>query len=267
VARWAFDPVTVAMLLIAATAYNRASAAIAIAHPRHPFPPARRMAFFAGLTVVATALLSPVHAYADDRLVVHMVQHLLLTSVAAPLLVLGAPLALALRASRPDRRRRLLRVLHGRTSTALGHPVVAWAQFAATMWATHFSGFFEAATEHGAVHAVEHAIFLASAIWFWWPVLGDVNVRARLSYPLRLLYVAVAMPQNTFLALAILSAERTLYAHYPLRSDQRQAGGVMWVAGDLVLLAAVLLLTAAWARHEERETARRERVAAEPRGS
>jgi cytochrome c oxidase assembly factor CtaG len=192
---------------------------------------------------------------------------LLMTMVAAPLLVLGAPLTLSLRASAPDRRRRLLHAIHGRWLTALGHPAMAWTQFAATMWAIHFSGFFEAATEHAPVHAVEHVIFLASATWFWWPELGDVSVRSRLSHPLRLLYIAVAMPQNTFLAIAILSADRPLYAHYPSRADQRQAGGVMWVAGDLVLLAAVLLLAAAWARQEERETARRERIEDQVRSS
>ena len=258
--RWSFDPLTVAALVVAAIAYHRAEHTVAVAQPRHPIPSGRRRAFFAGLLVVAVAVVSPVHAYADERFVVHMVQHLLLTLVAAPLLVLGAPLTLAVRAASPEHRRRLLRILNGPVVTWFGHPVVAWAQFAVVMWATHFSGFFQSALESTWVHALEHGLFLGSAALFWWPALGESTGRWRLSHPLRLLYVALAMPQNTFLALAILSAGRVLYPHYGSRADQRQAGGVMWVAGDLVLLVVVLLLTAAWARHEERTTRRSERL-------
>ena len=158
-----------------------------------------------------------------------MVQHVAMTMVAAPLLAagLGVP--------------RL-------------HPLAAWLLFAATGWLVHFTPLFEAATESLPVHVVEHALLLATAVLFWAQVVGP---GASLSYPLRLLYLGVAMPQNTFLALAIFSSDRVLYPHYaggrdPL-ADQRLAGGIMWVAGDLLLLAAVLLVAAAWARHEERE--------------
>ena len=263
VTRWSFDPLTVAALVVAAIAYRRADRTVAAAHPRHLIAAGRRRAFFAGLAVVAAAILSPVHAYADEQFVVHMVQHLLLTFVAAPLLVIGAPLTLAVRAASPERRRQLLRVLNGPVVTALGHPLVAWAQFAVLMWATHFSSFFEAALEHPWLHALEHGLFLGSAALFWWPALGESTGRWRLSHPLRLLYVALAMPQNTFLAVAILSAHRVLYPHYRSLADQRQAGGLMWVAGDVVLLVVVLLLAAAWARHEEQTTRRRERLADE----
>jgi len=261
VTRWSFDPLTVAAFVVAAIAYRRAEHTVATAHPRHLVAPARRRSFYAGLVVVAAAIVSPVHAYADEWFVVHMAQHLLLTFVAAPLLVIGAPLSLAVRAASPEHRRRLLRVLNGPVVTLLSHPVVAWAQFAAVMWATHFSGFFESAIENPWLHALEHGLFLGSAALFWWPALGESTGRWRLSHPLRLLYVALAMPQNTFLALAILTAGRVLYPHYRSLADQRQGGGVMWVAGDVVLLVVVLLLAAAWARHEEQTTCRRERLA------
>jgi cytochrome c oxidase assembly factor CtaG len=263
VTRWSFDPLTAAALAAAAVAYGRAVRRVATDHPQHPFPRFRQAAFHAGLAVVAIAALSPVHAYADERFVVHMAQHVLLTLVAAPLLVLGAPLTLAVRASAAPRRRRLLRVLNGRLVGVVGHPIVAWVQFAVVMWATHFSGFFQLAMQNPWVHALEHGLFLGSAALFWWPVLGETAGRWRLSYPLRLLYVALAMPQNTFLALAILSADDVLYANYASLSDQRRAGGLMWIAGDLTLLAAVLVLAGAWAHHEERSERRRERFADE----
>ena len=159
-----------------------------------------------------------------------MVQHVALTMVAAPLLAAGLP---------------RLRV----------HPLLAWLLFAATGWLVHFTPLFDAATENLPIHVVEHAILLGTAVLFWWQVVGPGTT---MTYPLRLLYLVVAMPQNTFLALAISSSSRVLYPHYAggrdALGDQRLAGGIMWVAGDLLLLGAVLLVAAAWARHEERET-------------
>jgi len=168
-----------------------------------------------------------------------MLQHVLLTMVAAPLVCAG------LRPTRASPR-----------AGSRASPVLAWLAFAATGWVLHFSPFFEAAAEHVPVHVVEHALLAGTALLFWAQVVGP---HAQMSHPLRLLYLAVAMPQNTFLALAIFSAGHVLYRHYGAVSDplgdQRLAGGIMWVAGDVVLLMAVLMVAAAWARHEERENA------------
>jgi len=203
-----------------------------------------------GLVVVAVALSPPLDARADARLAPHMAQHVLLTMAAAPLLAAGL--------------RRLPRV----------HPVLAWLAFAATGWVVHFSPLFEAATEHLTVHVAEHALLLGTAVAFWAQVVGPerpsergTRPGPRLSHPLRLLYLVVAMPQNTFLALAISSAGRVLYSHYAsvgetkALADQRLGGGIMWVSGDVVLLGAVLLMAAAWARHEERQNALSEAAA------
>lgn len=185
----------------------------------------------AGLLTVALALSPPMDARADSTLPAHMVQHVLLAMVAAPLLAAGM-----YRLPRP-------------------HPVVSWLVFAATGWLVHFTTVFDAATEHVPVHVVEHALLLGTAVLFWAAVVGR-GPRPAMSHPLRLLYLGLAMPQNTFLALAISSAGDVLYHHYaggrdPL-GDQRLAGGIMWVAGDVLLLCAVLLVAAAWARDEER---------------
>jgi putative membrane protein len=198
----------------------------------------RQVLLVSGLGVVAVALSPPVDARADATLAAHMVQHVALTMVAAPLLAAGLP--------------RVPKV----------HPLAAWLLFAATGWLVHFTPLFDLATESLPVHVVEHALLLGGGVLFWAQVVGR---GATLSHPLRLLYLVVAMPQNTFVALAIYSTNGVLYPHYegggdPLR-DQRLAGGIMWVAGDLLLLLAVLLVAAAWARHEERETRASEEAA------
>ena len=196
---------------------------------------------------MAVALSPPVDSRADATLAAHMVQHVAMTMVAAPLLAAGLRLP-ALRSK-------------GRSGAGLP-PLLAWVLFAATGWLVHFTPLFEAATESLPIHVFEHALLLGTALAFWAQVVGP---GATMSHPMRLLYLVVAMPQNTFLALAISSSTRVLYPHYagggdPL-GDQRLAGGIMWVAGDLLLLAAVLLTAAAWARHEERETLLAERLA------
>jgi putative membrane protein len=159
-----------------------------------------------------------------------MAQHVVLTMLAAPLLAAGVRWMPKIPA------------------------LAAWLAFAATGWLVHFTPLYDAATENLPVHVFEHALLLGTAVLFWAQVVGP---GATMSHPLRLLYLVVAMPQNTFLALAIFSSGRVLYDHYaglrdPL-ADQRLGGGIMWVAGDLVLLVAVLLVAAAWARHEERQ--------------
>jgi putative membrane protein len=267
---WTFEPLTVAALASAAVAYGQATRVARSLTPRHPVPGPRRAAFFGGLAVVAVALLSPVDIYADALLSVHMAQHVLLTLVAAPLLLLGRPGELALRVVSPERRRRWLRLGRGRVGRLASSPLLAWTAFAAAGWVIHFSPLFDAALRSPPVHVAEHALFLATALLFWWPVVGGHPGRPSLPHGVRLLYLGVAMPQNTFLALAVLGAEGVLYSHYaelarswgpsPL-ADQRQGAGLMWVAGDLILLVSVLLVAAAWAGHEQRATERAERAA------
>ena len=101
---WSLEPVTVAGLATAAVAYGWACNVVRSITPGHAVPRGRAAAFFAGLTVVAVALLSPVDTYAEALLSVHMAQHVLLTLVAAPLLLLGRPGTIALRVVSPERR-------------------------------------------------------------------------------------------------------------------------------------------------------------------
>jgi putative membrane protein len=213
--------------------------------------------------VLWIALQSPIDAYADTRLSVHMVQHLLLTMVAAPLLVLGAPVMLALRVSTPSFRRRwLLPPLRGRVVRLLTAPTVSWAQFALVLWASHFSPLYEAAVRSNSVHAFEHLLYVCSAALFWSPVVGVDPSPRRLSHPGRLLYLFLAMPQASFLGLAMWGTSRVLYPSYQATlgaaalDDQRLAGTIMGSAGMLVMVPALGLVLLDWMAREEREAAR-----------
>jgi putative copper resistance protein D len=180
---------------------------------------------------------------------------------------------LLLRVSSPQTRRRwILPVLHARLTRALSFPVVAWLLFAGVLWVTHFSPLFDAALEDPLVHDLEHALFLGSALLFWWPAVALDPAPWRMRHPVRALYAFLQMPQNTFLAAVLLNVTTVLYPHYEtlVRSwgptpldDQRLAAGIMWIVGDVVFIVALIAIVFGWMRAEGRETPRMDRRATE----
>ena len=110
------------------------------AHPGNRWPRRRTVAFLVALVAIGLALLSPIDTLSDDLLTVHMVQHLLLVAVAAPLFAASGIGTLALRAASAETRSRyLLPFLHSRVVSALTFPVVGWVAFAGVMWGSHFT--------------------------------------------------------------------------------------------------------------------------------
>ena len=270
---WRFDPLVAVLLGATAAAYLWAVLRVNRAHPGNPQPRIRTWLFMSGLVAIGVALTSPIEAYEGSLFSVHMVQHLLLMLVAPPLLLGGGPITLTLRVSTPTIRRRLLWVLHSPVVKAISFPVVTWVLFAAVNWGWHFSTLYDEALENQLLHYFQHATFLAAALLFWWPVVGVDPSPWRMPYPVRLFYLFLALPQNSFLGVSLLSAGQVLYPHYitnlrtwgPKPLEDQQLGGVlMWVAGDLAFLVAMAIVIVAWMRHEERRTARLdERLAAE----
>lgn len=268
---WSFEPAILLPLLGVAIAWIAVVRRVDRAHPTNRVPRIRTVAFLGGIAAFAFALASGIERYDTALFSVHMVQHILLTLVAAPLIALGAPVTLLLRVASPGVRSSwLLPVLHSRPLRVLAFPVVAWLLFAGVMWAAHFSPLFDLALENRFVHDLEHVLFLGSALLFWWPAVGLDPGPWRLSHPGRLLYVFLQMPQNTLLAVVILNAPAVLYAHYATLDrpwgptplfDQQAAGGIMWLAGDLLFIAAIAAILAGWMRHEERDTSRADRQA------
>jgi putative membrane protein len=272
---WSFDLSVQLPLLATAAAYLWAVLEIRRRHPRNPVPAWRAACFLVGLAVIELALQGVVGQYDTTLFADHMVQHLLLMLVAAPLLVLGTPVTVALRVATPDVRRFwLLPILHSRAVTFLSNPFVGLVLFAGSLWVTHFSPIYELALENTFVHDLEHVAYLAAAILFWGPMIGADPVRARLPHPVRLVLILFAMVQGSFLGVVIVLAPAPLYAHYlglhlgyvtPL-ADQQMAGAAMWVVGAILVPLWGGLVFADWMRAEEakgvREDARLARAAA-----
>ena len=269
---WTFEPFPTLGIVVAVIWWWWAVRRVNAEHPTNPVPVRRSVAFAAGLAVLAVALVSGIDRYDTTLFSVHMVQHLLLAMVAAPLIALSAPITLVLRLVSPVTRRRwVLPFLHARLTRILAFPVVAWIVFATVMWVSHFSPLFEAALEDPLVHDLEHALFLGAGLLFWWPAVALDPAPWRMPHPARALYVFLQMPQNTFLAVVLLNAPAALYPHYatlvrtwgptPL-ADQQAAAGIMWLVGDAIFLVAVMAIVVGWMRADARDTVRMDRQAA-----
>ncbi|MBF8289702.1 MAG: Cytochrome c oxidase assembly protein [Chloroflexi bacterium] len=268
---WSFEPLVLLPLLAALVGWWRLVRVVDREHPDRPVPALQRWAFPAGLLAIAVALLSGVAAYDTTLFSVHMGQHLLLSMVAPPLLALGAPITQLLRAAPSSSRMGwILPALHSRPARILGHPVIAWLVFSAVMWGTHFSPLFDQSLEDPLVHDLEHGLFLGAGLLFWWPVVGLDPAPHRMKHPARLLYLFLQMPQNSFLAMAILFAGAPLYPHYAslgspygisALADQQVAAGLMWFVGDVLFLVALLAVLAGWMRSEDRGSAAADRRA------
>jgi cytochrome c oxidase assembly factor CtaG len=251
---WTFEPALLATLAVAALVHWRGRARLGrrIAGPREK---RRAVAFYAGLMVLAGALMSPLDALAHALFSGHMAQHLLLMVVAAPLLVYARPTA-ALVAGLPAggrdivRRQSTLR----RTAHALARPVVVWIIGTLALWAWHMPALYEAAVAHEPVHVLEHASFLGAALLFWSVVLAS-GTRRGVPRPIAIVLVFASGVQGSALGAVLLFASTPLYDVHaegarvwdvsPL-SDQQLAGALMWSPPALLYIVVMGWLLVRW---------------------
>jgi putative copper resistance protein D len=260
---WPLEPPFLALVALAGLGWLVVVWRVNEAHPATHVPVARSLAFGGALLALVVALQSPIDGLADQSFSAHMVQHLLLLYVAAPLLVMAAPVTLLLRLARlGPRRTLLLPLLHSRVARVATAPVVTWLAFALVMWATHFSPLFELALESEPIHDAEHVLLLGSAVLFWLPVIGREPLPHRLGLSARAAYVALAMPGSSVLGMVIVSQTAVLYPHYAAQgvaaalADQRLAGTIMWVGTDVFSVVALALLIRAWLITDEAPSGR-----------
>jgi putative membrane protein len=271
---WSPDPGVLAAIGTAGLCYVVADGRARTGRAPTPLERRHRRAFIAGLVACLVALGPPLDGLADRSFAAHMLQHLVLTMVAAPLLVVAAPITLGLRAWNGVPRRVLLATLRSPPARVVTNPLVAWALFFVVVWGSHLTGIYDLALRSTPVHAFEHVALLVTAALFWIPVVGVDPTSARLSPPARILYLFVAMPAMAFLGLALFSASHVLYPTYArvegvsrALADQRAAGAIMWAGGMVLIVIALTLVALDWMRAEEREALRIDRRLARAEGA
>jgi cytochrome c oxidase assembly factor CtaG len=267
---WSFEPGVVAALAGTAVVYARGTARLG--RRVGPFGRARRdAAFYGGLLVIAAALLSPLDALAAALFSAHMVQHLVLMVVAAPLLAAARPAA-ALVAGLPARGRDMARRaradLRPWTEHWLGNPLVVWTVGTVALWAWHMPSLYEAALAHDGLHALEHASFLGTALLFWGVVFAS-GARRGVPRPVATLLVFASGVQSSALGAILLFASTPLYPVHnagavvwgrsPLE-DQQLAGALMWVPPGLLYVLTMAWLLVRWFADMDRAAASSDRL-------
>jgi cytochrome c oxidase assembly factor CtaG len=259
---WNLHPVLLGGFLLAGWAYRRGRTG----GPRRPVDTWRARCFTAALVALVLALVSPLDALSSALASAHMVQHLLLLLVAAPLLALSAPSSAILRGSplalrrASGRWRRRLGLTHGNLGV-LRHPAAVWLLAVGVVWFWHAAAPYDATLDNELLHVLEHASFLATAVLFWQVVVG-VRGAARVSGGLGVLLVFTMAMQSVFLSVLLTFARTPWYSGYaattapwgldPL-TDQRLAGVIMWIPAGGIYLVVALALLVTWIRATERE--------------
>ncbi|MGH9466787.1 MAG: cytochrome c oxidase assembly protein [Terriglobales bacterium] len=240
---WTLQPEVIAGVAALATAYFAAYYLTGAAKkPWHFWP--RAATFLFADAVLLLALISPLDALGDKYLFsAHMVQHLLLLEVVAPLWVLGLPVPVA---------RRLLRLpLLGAIERRVRNPRVSWPIGFATLAFWHIPYFYDLTLASTGLHAFEHISFLVSAFIFWWPVISPLADH-RMPTVTSIFYLFGRMTANLMLGVLIAAAPVGIYAAYahrvlPLpfgltpRLDKELGGYLMWLPSLLIDVAAVPL--------------------------
>ncbi len=229
----------------------------------------RALAFLGALLALVVALVSPLDAMTGVLFSAHMVQHLVLMLVAAPLLVLSDfPLALLWALPRSQARRLGQGVNRApavsRVWRLLTHPAAAWLLFTAALWGWHAPALYEAALRDETLHAVEHCVFLATAMLFWWVLLKRARP-GHVHYGMAIPYLFTTVLQSGVLGALMTFASRPWYSTYapfvaawgltPLQ-DQQLAGLIMWIPGGALFTLLTIGYFAAWLRALEQRSGR-----------
>ena len=217
----------------------------------------RFAAFFAGIICVWLAIGSPLNAFDDALLTVHMMQHLLLMSVAPALILLGAPQLPLLHGLPQSLARGIVSpILRGSSVKRLGHfvsnPAFCWLAATVALIGWHIPAVFELALRWNWLHELEHSSFLGAGLLFWWPVIQpwpSVAHWPRWSIPLYLFCATLPCDAlSAFLAFcdrvvypSYISAPR-MFAWSPL-ADQQCAAAMMWVAVTIILVIPAIVVT------------------------
>lgn len=234
----------------------------AVTRRRRRWPVQRTFAFALGLALVVVALDSGIDVYAEQLASIHMIQHLVLTLVAAPLLAAGAPLTLALGATRGVARARLLAVIGSGPARTVTHPVGSWLLFVGAIVIWHLTPLYDLSLRHPLLHDLEHVLLLGTAVLFWAQVLRADPLPHRLGSLGRLLYLLAAMPAMSVIGVWLVVSHSLRYPAYALPAralgvsalrDQHLAGVIMW--GSDALLGAITLAIACGALLQEERRA------------
>jgi putative copper resistance protein D len=242
------------------------------------WPVGRTVGWLSGCAALLVATSSGIGRYGPAMFSVHMAEHMILSMLVPILLVLGAPVTLALRAlppagraNPPGPREWLLAGVHSPPARVLTHPLVALALFVGSYYALYFSDLFAAALPQHPAHVLMNVHFVLTGLLFFWPLIGVDPAPRRLPPAARLGIMFASVPFHAFFGVALMSSNTVIgesfyralalpWVEDPLR-DQQLGGGLAWASGEIPLLLVVIVMLVQWARIDDRAARRDDRRA------
>ncbi|MER7787116.1 cytochrome c oxidase assembly protein [Streptomyces sp. NPDC097640] len=240
------------------------------------WPVGRTVSWLAGLAVVVVATMSGLGTYGKVLFSVHMGQHMTLAMTAPILLVLGAPVTLALRAlpaapkgGRRGPRELLTAVLGSRYVKVISHPVVAGVLFIGSAFAVYYTPLFAFLMRSHYGHLAMLVHFLAVGLLFFWVIIGVDPGPHRIPYLAKLFVMILTMPFHSWFSISLMSSTDLIGAGWwtaldrpwgaSLADDQYNAGAIAWATGDIPVLITTIILAVQWVRSDAREARRVDR--------
>ncbi|WP_333771274.1 cytochrome c oxidase assembly protein [Streptomyces sp. IBSBF 2435] len=240
------------------------------------WPVGRTAAFAVGVLTIGVTMCTRLNDYGMVMFSVHMVQHMILSMLSPILLLLGAPVTLALRAlptagrGRTGPRELLVKLLHSRYLRIITHPAFTIPLFIASLYGLYFSPLFDFLMRSEAGHIAMMVHFLAVGLLFFWPIMGIDPGPHRPGYVMRMLELFAGMPFHAFFGIAVMMASEPLVSTFkhpaaslgidPL-NDQTSAGGIAWAFSEIPSVIVLVALLFQWYTSEQRQARRQDRAA------
>ncbi len=264
-------PIFPALCALALVAYLAAVLKLRARGDRWPF--VRSASFVCGLLTVLLVTGTGIGGYGMRLFSVHMFQHMVLSMLSPVLLLMGAPITLALRTlpgGRRGARGLLLAVIHSPAARAVTSPLFTIPLFVGSLYGLYFTSLFDKAMSTWWGHDWMLGHFLAVGLLFFWPIMAVDPSPRHTGHGLRLMELLATTPFHAFFGIAVMMAAHPV-VHFFLHTsagwgisaagDQSTAGGIAWGFGEIPTALVGLLLAVGWARASDREARRKDRLA------
>ncbi len=240
------------------------------------WPVGRTAAWLTGCAVLVFTTGSGVRAYGSAMFSVHMAEHMALNMFIPVLLVLGAPVTLALRVlpgspagSPPGPREWIVRLVHSSLTAFLSNPITAFVLFVGSLYAVYFTPLFDTLVRYHWGHELMAVHFLITGYLFYWGIIGVDPGPRRLPFIGRLALLFAIMPFHAFFGIAMMTMTDPVGGNFyrslslpwlpSLAEDQHLGGAIAWGASEVPALLVVIALVTQWARQDRRAAARSDR--------
>ncbi|MER6631280.1 cytochrome c oxidase assembly protein [Streptomyces sp. NPDC000987] len=271
---WSADPFFLVACLLGLALYGWG--VVRLVRRGDKWPVGRTVSFVTGVLTIMLVMCTALNDYGMVMFSVHMVQHMVISMLSPILILLGAPMTLALRAlptagrGRKGPRELLLMLLHSHYMRFITHPLFTIPMFIASLYALYFTPLFDFLMGSKTGHIAMMVHFLAVGIVFFWPIMGVDPGPNRPGYLIRMLELFAGMPFHAFFGIALMMASTTMVETFQnppaslgidALSDQSAAGGIAWAFSEVPSVLVLLALLFQWYGSEQRQAKRKDRAA------